>query len=224
MKTRTREEAAESFLLAALLAVAGGFLDAYSYLARGGVFANAETGNMVLLGVNLLRGQFTKALTYLVPVLAFALGVWVAEVLRARFAPHPGIGWRQLTLGAETLVVALVAFLPERMNMLANVLAAFVCAVQVESFRRVHGNAFASTMCTGNLRSGTERLFFYRRNGDEKDREGVLCYYGIILVFIGGAALGAVSCNAFGRRAALVCAGILLASFALLTLRTDRAE
>lgn len=224
MKKRGREAAAESFLLAAVLAVAGGFLDAYSYLTRGGVFANAETGNIVLLGIRLIQGEYTRALTYLVPVLAFALGVWVAEVLRARYLAHPGVGWRQLTLGAETLTVALVAFLPESMNMLANVLVSFVCAVQVESFRRVRGNAFASTMCTGNLRSGTEQLFLWRERGDDRAKANALCYYAIILIFIGGAALGAVCCEFLGRRAALVCAGILLAGFGLLTLRTDRAE
>ena len=32
----------ESFRLATILALTGGFMDAYSYLMRGGVFANAE--------------------------------------------------------------------------------------------------------------------------------------------------------------------------------------
>ena len=40
----------ESFRLATILALTGGFMDAYSYLMRGGVFANAETGNIVLEG------------------------------------------------------------------------------------------------------------------------------------------------------------------------------
>ena len=40
--------------MGALLAAAGGLLDAYTYLSRGGVFANAETGNMVLFGICLI--------------------------------------------------------------------------------------------------------------------------------------------------------------------------
>ena len=165
MKKLTHDQAAETFLLSAVLALGGGFLDAYTYLTRGGVFANAETGNMVLLGIQLLRGNWGRALTYLVPILAFALGVWVAEAVCARFSKHPGVHWRQLTLGGEVLVVAAVAFLPETLNMLANVLVAFVCAVQVESFRRVRGNAFASTMCTGNLRSGYGAAFLLPPDG-----------------------------------------------------------
>jgi uncharacterized membrane protein YoaK (UPF0700 family) len=222
VKKLTHDQAAETFLLSAVLALGGGFLDAYTYLTRGGVFANAETGNMVLLGIQLLRGNWGRALTYLVPILAFALGVWVAEAVCARFAKHPGVHWRQLTLGGEVLVVAAVAFLPETLNMLANVLVAFVCAVQVESFRRVRGNAFASTMCTGNLRSGTEQLFYYRRTGDQAVRNNALCYYGIIAAFIAGAALGAITCDALGRKAALVCAAILLAGCFILSLRGER--
>ena len=56
-ETLRERPAAEALPLAVVLAVAGGFLDAYTYLTRGGVFANAETGNMVLLGVRLLQGS-----------------------------------------------------------------------------------------------------------------------------------------------------------------------
>ena len=38
----------ESLLLGAILATVGGFLDAHTYICRGKVFANAETGNIVL--------------------------------------------------------------------------------------------------------------------------------------------------------------------------------
>ena len=38
----------ESIRLGAILALSGGFMDAYSYMERGEVFANAQTGNMLL--------------------------------------------------------------------------------------------------------------------------------------------------------------------------------
>ena len=44
----------ESFFLTAILAIVGGFLDSYSYLMRGHVFANAQTGNIVLLSTGIL--------------------------------------------------------------------------------------------------------------------------------------------------------------------------
>ena len=49
----SRPAIVESYIVSFMLAFNGGFLDGYTYLARGGVFANAQTGNIVLLGVNL---------------------------------------------------------------------------------------------------------------------------------------------------------------------------
>ena len=80
-----------------------------------------------------------------------------AERIRGRVRGAQALHWRQVTVAAELLLLAAVAFLPAALDNAANVLVAFVCAVQVESFRKVNGNAFATTMCTGNLRSGTER-------------------------------------------------------------------
>ena len=47
--------------LGLLLALTGGILDAYTYLNRGQVFATAETGNLVLLGINCAMGQWRRA-------------------------------------------------------------------------------------------------------------------------------------------------------------------
>ena len=143
-----------------LLTVTGGFLDAYTYLCRGKAFANAQTGNIVLLGVKLAEGQFDALLHYLIPILAFALGVVVAELTRRRFRSHPAIHWRQIVIALEIAILGLVALLPTgEWDTAANVLVSFVCAVQVQSFRKIRGNPCATTMCTGNRRSGTCLLY-----------------------------------------------------------------
>ena len=175
----------ESMRLGALLAVAGGFFDAYTYLCRGGVFANAQTGNIVLLGLELAEREWLRALAYLAPILAFALGVVVAEVVKrrgkARQAGGAGMHWRQVIVLAEIVLLAVAAFLPQRMDMAVNILISFVCAMQVEAFRKVRGSAFATTMCTGNLRSGTEQLVIWRQTGDANAARKARHYYCIIL-------------------------------------------
>ena len=75
----------ESFLTAVFLSLSGGLQDAYTYLFRGKVFANAQTGNIVLLSANLMDGNWERVLHYLVPLCAFALGVLTAEKMRERF-------------------------------------------------------------------------------------------------------------------------------------------
>lgn len=210
------KQTSESFRLGAMLAIAGGILDAYTYLVRGGVFANAQTGNIVLLGVRLIQGQWRLALHYLIPILAFAVGVIVAEGIRRRYRQSEGVHWRQITVGLELILLAGVAFLPSGLDSLANVAVSFVCAVQVESFRKVNGNAFATTMCTGNLRSGTERIFLYLTTGDRDHRSRAIQYYGIILCFIAGAALGGLCAGVLDRAGVLVSLPFLLAAFILM--------
>ena len=205
----------ETFRLGAVLALAGGFLDAYTYLVRGNVFANAETGNMVLLGVNLLNGQWEKALGYVAPILAFAIGVVVAEAIKKRVQER-SLHWRQISLLAEMVILLVVCFLPQSMNNAANVAVAFVCAVQVESFRKVHGNAFATTMCTGNLRSGTERLWQFLQSGKRESLTQAGRYYGIIFFFIVGAALGSFTSGILAERAVFVPCLLLFAAFLMM--------
>ena len=53
MKFYPHRQMSESFITAAFLSVSGGLQDAYTYIFRGKVFANAQTGNIVLLGQNL---------------------------------------------------------------------------------------------------------------------------------------------------------------------------
>ena len=210
----------ESLLLGGLLAMAGGFFDAYTYLCRGGVFANAQTGNIVLFGLKLAEGEWQRALTYLLPILAFAFGVVAAELVKRHGKrenrPDAGLHWRQVIVIAEIALLAVVAFLPQQMNMVVNTVISFVCAMQVETFRKVRGSAFATTMCTGNLRSGTEQLIIWRQTGNRKAAHKARHYYAIILWFIAGAALGALCTDAWGERALLLTCAPLLAAFGLM--------
>ena len=60
MKTKHHGQMSESFLTAVFLSLSGGLQDAYTYLFRGKVFANAQTGNIVLLSSNIMDGQWDR--------------------------------------------------------------------------------------------------------------------------------------------------------------------
>ena len=176
-----RLQMSESFFLTAILAIVGGFLDAYSYLVRGHVFANAQTGNIVLFGVYLEKRDFSQAFYYFVPILSFAVGVILVELVKQFYKEEHKIHWRQRIVALEVILLTIVAYIPVgKYDVIANVLISFVCSMQVETFRRVHGHPFASTMCTGNLRSGTESLFQYLKTKDKSLRDKSIRYYGII--------------------------------------------
>ena len=48
-----RGQMSDSLLTASFIILSGGLQDAYTYLCRGKVFANAQTGNIVLLSAYL---------------------------------------------------------------------------------------------------------------------------------------------------------------------------
>lgn len=56
--------------------------------------------------------------------------------------------------------------MPKYLDLLATVLVSFACAMQVQTFRKVSGYSYASTMCIGNLRSGTEAFTGYLQTHD----------------------------------------------------------
>jgi len=214
-----KEQVSESFLLGVVLTVAGGFLDAYSYVARGKVFATAETGNIVLLGLNLAQGNFGKVFYYLVPITSYALGILVAERVRAvhKIKEESSVHWRQIIILAEIVIVAIVAFLPQgRMDIVANSAVAFICSMQVESFRKMNGNPYATTMCTGNLRSGMEHVYHWLFEKNAESRNAAFQYFGIIGFFIVGAIIGVICAGTWGAKAALVCCVPLLMVFLLM--------
>ncbi len=211
---------AEFYGVGVVLAIVGGFLDAYTYISRDGVFANAQTGNMVLLALNLRSGNRLKVFSYFVPILSFFLGVLIVEMIKSKFNEHPKIHWHRIILEIEIGVILIVGFIPQgNLNSLANVLVSFTCAMQVEAFRKMNGNPFATTMCTGNLRSATDNLFQYFKTKNKDKLKNALQYYGIIMFFIGGAALGALMTDLIGTKAVILAALGLLCT--LLILRSD---
>ena len=213
----------ESMLMGALLAMVGGFLDAYTYLLRGHVFAFAQTGNIVLLGIRLADGAFRQACYYLIPIAAFAVGVLAVEIIRRRFYEHSRIHWRQIILAAECLTLLGLSFVPlGRWDIAVNPIVSFLCAMQVQAFRKIKGDPFASTMCTGNLRSGTEQLVIWRQTGDRGAAKKMRNYYAIILFFILGAVLGSFATGWLGERALLLTCAPLLAVFGIMFIAEER--
>lgn len=213
-------QTSESFRLGIILALSGGFMDAYSYIERGRVFANAQTGNMLLFGVNLCEGNLTETLNYLFPVLAFAFGIFLAEIIRVRTREF--LHWRQTAVLLEALILITVSFLPLTMNRPANALTSFACGIQVECFRKIHGRGIATTMCIGNLRSGTENLHRFLYKKESLALKNCFLYYGIILFFIIGAVIGNFVIRLLHEKSILFCSALLIIAFTFMFIDQEK--
>ena len=80
-----RVQMSEAFITSVFLALSGGFQDAYTYFTRDEVFSNAQTGNVVLMSQHFMLGEWQRGLHYLIPLLAFAGGVFFADCVQGKF-------------------------------------------------------------------------------------------------------------------------------------------
>ena len=205
-KKKRRGQMSEAFCTAMFLSLSGGLQDVYTYLFRGKVFANAQTGNIVLMAVMLFAGVWGVALHYLMPLCLQRL--------------H----WRQLVVLCEIVMLFVVGFFPQEWNLMANALVSFACAMQVQTFRKVNGYAFASTMCIGNMRSGMDSLCSWVLNRNPAALKKSFYYWGIILLFALGAGLGSLTLDLCGAKAIWLSCLLLAVSFCLMFLKEDVEE
>ena len=214
----------ESLLTASFIILSGGLQDAYTYICRGKVFANAQTGNIVLFSAYLFEGNFSRCLHYLVPLLAFMGGIFAAECIHRHYKYMEKVHWRQLIVLAEIVLLFIVGFLPQEVNTFANALVSFVCAMQVQTFRKVRGHAYASTMCIGNMRSGTEALCVYFHTREPEVLQKALTYFGVIGLFAVGAGFGALLTHALAERGIWVSCALLTVSFLFMFIHEKKAD
>lgn len=212
----------ETIRLGLMLAASGGLMDAYSYIYRDHVFANAQTGNILLFGVNLSEGNFQAALRYFWPIVSFIIGIALAELVRGKNSG--GLHWRQVAVIFEAVILAAVAFIPTEYNTAANSLISFACGIQVESFRKIRGNAIATTMCIGNTRSGTQNLCSFLQTGDREYLHKAVLYYGIVVFFTIGAIAGNLLIRVFASKAILFSSVLLIIVFIFMFIDYERDE
>ena len=221
---RPHGQMSDSFLMSAFIILSGGLQDAYTYCCRDKVFANAQTGNIVLMSTHLFAGDWAGVFRYFVPLISFMAGIFVAECVHRRYKCMEKVHWRQLIILAEIVLLFFVGFLPQEVNTFANALVSFVCAMQVQTFRKVNGYAFASTMCIGNMRSGMDSLCSWVLNRNPAALKKSLYYWGIILLFALGAGLGSLALDLCGAKAIWFSCLLLTVSFCLMFLKEDVEE
>lgn len=211
----------ESFWTITFLTFSGGLQDAYTYFGRGKVFANAFTGNLVLMASKLFEGDFGGVVHYLIPAFFFACGIFAAQLMRMTLH-HKKLHWRQFVILIEIVLLVLSVWIPS--NLAANSMISFACAMQVQSFRKVHGYPMASTMCLGNMRSAMDGLAQYVLSRKPAHLQKTRSYLRVIFIFFLGAGTGSVLTKYFGHSAILVSAGLLTITLFVMFIKDEQRE
>jgi uncharacterized membrane protein YoaK (UPF0700 family) len=200
-----------SLRLGAILALAGGFLDAYTYVSRHGVFATSQTGNLVLFGIRATRGDWAQAVRHLPPLGAFICGVMAAETLKrprvVRFVRWPA----RAAIVVEVFVLALVGAIPQSTaDTVVTLMIAFVASIQISMFRTLVKWPYNTTMTTGNLRTAFQALYLALVDKSAEATAQARSFLTVIFAFLVGALLGGYVTFELGARAVWLCCVILL--------------
>ena len=209
-------ERARSLWFALLLTLANGFLDAHTYIARGGVFANVQTANVIFGAIDTSKREWTLALAHLWPLLAFIAGVALASHIKSgrveRAVPRPLI-W---TMAIQAVALAIIGFVPASVpHSYVTVPISFLAAVQIGLFRNIGDLVYLPVATTGNLMRFVEAGYdgFVEKRAESRRACGV--YGALILAFACGALIGAIASRAWGVHAIWLPAGFLAVTLCL---------
>lgn len=185
----------ERYYIFELLTLAGGMMGLYTYNLRGGVFCNAQTGNVAMMAMAFGKGNFKEAGYYLIPLVAYILGTIVSEIMPLKIKKSHFLRWDTVLVGIEALVLILVGFIPLSMpDQIVQITINFLCSMQFNTFRQAEGIPMATTFITNHVRQiGVNTALVFRSNNPEAKQKLIKHSKIILTFFIGGTIMTAMS-------------------------------
>lgn len=211
-----------------LLMFVGGCLGAFTYSIRGGVFCNAQTGNMLLMGMAAGRGEWHEALYYFIPMSAYTLGALISEGIAGPIKKLHFLRWDTIFVMIEAAAVILLGLLPETAPyQITQVAVNFICSMQYNTFRQAEGVPMATTFCTNHIRQiGIHSSKALRGKGNEHWSR---CGHHLLMLaaFVLGAAVTTITCKRWlgrGVYIALLPLGVVLIDLLYADLKKEKDE
>lgn len=184
----TTRQTSESTEVSMLLTFVGGFLEIYSFLLKGHVFATTITGNIVLMIFNLSSKNYSLIIKYIFPILGFCLGTVISIKIRENFS-NKLLHWRLYVLPLEILLIVLVYLLRSKEFIIIDIcFISTLSGLQIQTFTKIKKRVYMSTMCTGNTRKFIQHLVY-------KDYETAKIFALIISSFASGVIFGTFIIN-----------------------------
>ena len=214
----------DTLLEGLLLAAVGGFMDAFTFV-RFGVFANIQTGNIVLIGVRLSNTHWVAAALHLIPVAAFIVGVVGVDLLGRPKVYRKVRRPVRVALCVEIVGLAVVAALPDSVpGPVITIIVSLVAAIQFTSFRTLVDTPYTTLAASGNLRTMASAIHRRLLDHDVDAGRQASRLAEVVFTFTVAAAVGAVVTKHAGNTAAAVAAAMLLITLTIFITETIRLE
>lgn len=172
-------------LIAILLAITSGGIDAYTFIEQGGVFAGLQTGNSILFGISLANHDFAQSLKYIFSIIFFALGIVIIKVMQRKL---DSINTRKVIIMFYEIVVIMIVGLlvKDTSSVLIVGLLSLVSAAQLQEFKLLKGNPFNPLMMTGNISKIANNAYLALVDHDKKAKSLLIDTIMVITSFILG--------------------------------------
>ncbi|CAI2589642.1 hypothetical protein AKUH4B412M_06020 [Apilactobacillus kunkeei] len=172
-------------LIAILLSITSGGIDAYTFIEQGGVFAGLQTGNSILFGISLANHEFDQSLKYIFSIIFFALGIVIIKVMQRKL---DSINIRKvIIMFYEIVVIMIVGLLVKNTSSVLIVgLLSLVSSAQLQEFKLLKGNPFNPLMMTGNISKIANNAYLALVDHDKKAQSLLMDTIMVITSFILG--------------------------------------
>lgn len=198
----------------AIATMAGGAMDAWVYFAHGHVFANAQSGNVVLMGIAFAGGDVANAATHLPSLLAFATGALTSR-LSGQLLKRGRLNSRNVRLAvACVMLVALGLFVDRMSDRAVTGCIGFIAGVQITSLSHIGSWSFNTGMTTGNLLAGVSALA-KALHGSAEEWPHAAVMFLLCFAFGVGAVAGAWLTPRLGGATLLALAALIAAAIAV---------
>lgn len=198
----------DSYAFMRALTFIGGFLNAYSFFARGGAFVSFHTGNLVRIGLSIVLNDSVQFWNCFIPVVGGFIGVVIATIIRDRINRDELFNRAIIIIEIITLFIVGCIW-TNSIDHIINFSLSLLAMFQLSSFRKSKNLVHNTTIMTGNLRT-LAQLFtnmFLERNKNSVTE--FIAYLITFLSFIFGVIIGGISSLAIDKVAIWICALIL---------------
>ena len=187
-----------------VLIIIAGFYGGYAMVVRGGMFSNAQTGNVAFMAIALGEGKTRQALYYLIPISAYMLGAFVSEILPRQLQKTRLFRWDTLLTLFEIVAVVVMGFIPATApHQICQVIINFICAMQYNTFRQAEGVPMATTFVTNHVRQvGLQFAGMVNKTKEPKAQLArISVHLSMIVCFVLGVVAATVCCRFVGTYA-----------------------
>lgn len=169
-----------------------GFIDAFTFITQDGLFASAQTGNMVVLAAKLFEGNPIEAFVHLASFVGFSVGAFMAQGVIERFKEY---GWRKYRsyLLLQVIFLFIIAIIQQHVGAsVIGFLLGLLAGYELTVFRKIKSTSINNGIMTGNTKNLMNNLYLAIF---KKDKEALHTFFTLLLgvgIFMLGVGIGTI--------------------------------